>query len=368
MENNKLLNRWRLILGKNANEELELSEQYMQIEECLSFLYEGHEDSEDKRKGAGGKEKSKLTVPDWVGNVKKLFPKESAKILEKHAIEKYELKELLTNKEILENLEPNKELLKSILSFKKMMSEEVLETAKKIVKKIVDELKETMRSEIKSSVSGKLDKLTSGVIKSPSNLNVKKTIRKNLKNYNKEEQMIMVDKVYFYNRVKRYNPYEIIIAVDESGSMLDSVIHTAIMSSIFYSLPQFKTKLIIFDTEVVDLTDRIEDPVETLMKVQLGGGTHIAKALAYCESKIENPNKSIVVLVTDLYEGYGLSNLYAKCKDIIEGGSKLIILPSLDYEVNGVYDKKAAKVLANMGAHVLETTPEGLVNLICQIV
>ncbi|MGL4773494.1 MAG: VWA domain-containing protein, partial [Clostridium sp.] len=249
-----------------------------------------------------------------------------------------------------------------------MMNREVLSAAKEIVREIVRSLREKMEKDIRRTIGGKLNKYSNGFTKNPQNLNIKKTIKMNLKNYNIEKQELGIDKVYFYARTTNYNPYNIIIGVDESGSMLDSVIHSSIMASIFYHLPQFKTKLIIFDTEVVDLTEYVDDPVETLMSVQLGGGTNITKALSYCETLIENPMKSIIVLVTDLYEGYNTNLMYKKCKDIIEGGSKLIVVTSLDYEGNGYYNKEAAKKISKLGGYVLETNPEGLVELICKII
>ncbi|MGL5150090.1 MAG: VWA domain-containing protein [Clostridium sp.] len=361
MSNSEQVNRWRLILGKGSEENLDILEEYVGVNETLEFLY-------DRGKGSSNLSGRNLTVPLWINKVKKLFPKEGAKTLQHHALKEYNLKELLTNKDVLMSLEPNVDLLKSIMSVKSLMHNEVLITARGIVREIVKSLKEKMEKEIQKTIGGTLNKYTNGFIKSPQNLNIKKTIIKNLKNYDRENEIIGIDKVYFYGRSRNYNPYNIIIAVDESGSMLDSVIHSSIMASIFYYLPQFKTKLIIFDTQVVDLTEYVEDPVETLMSVQLGGGTNIAKALSYCEEIIDNPLKSIVVLVTDLYEGYDIKHLYKKCRDIIEGGSKLIVITSLDYECNGNYNKDAAKKISKLGGYVLETTPEGLVDLICKIV
>ncbi|MFQ7002119.1 MAG: VWA domain-containing protein, partial [Clostridium sp.] len=194
------------------------------------------------------------------------------------------------------------------------------------------------------------------------------TIKTNLKNFDTEENRLVVDKVYFNDRVKKYNPWNVIIAVDESGSMLDSVIHSAIMAGIFSKLPMLKTNLVIFDTEVVDLSGYIDEPVETLMSVQLGGGTNITKALQYCETLIENPHRTMVILVTDLYEGYGYGNMYATAKSIIESGAKLIVLTALDMEATPIYDKNAAQKMASLGAEVGAMTPGGLSEWIAKII
>ncbi len=148
--------------------------------------------------------------------------------------------------------------------------------------------------------------------------------------------------------------------MDESGSMLDSVIHSAVMAGIFARLPMLDTRLVIFDTQVVDLSAHLDDPVETLMSIQLGGGTYITGALQYCEGLIENPNRTMVVLVSDLCEGGSVAGLLGVSRDIIESGAKLICLTALDRDANPVYDRHTAQRLADLGAHVGAMTPEML--------
>ena len=205
-------------------------------------------------------------------------------------------------------------------------------------------------------------------MKSARNLDIKKTIRMNLKNYDAENRQLVLKNVYFNSRMKKYNQWRVIICVDESGSMLDSVIHSAIMAGIFSKLPMLDTRLVIFDTNVVDLSGYVEDPVETLMSVQLGGGTNIAGALSYCEGLIDFPFRTMVVLVTDLYEGGGYQRLYSTCKGIIESGAKLVVLTALDMDANPNYDRNAAAVLADMGAFVGAMTPEELAGWMGKII
>ena len=153
------------------------------------------------------------------------------------------------------------------------------------------------------SLLGSLDRNTPSHVKSMRNLDIRKTIRKNLSHYDPEEKRLVLEQVYFSSRTRKYNQWRVVIAVDESGSMLDSVIHSAVMAGIFARLPMLDTRLVIFDTQVVDLSAHLDDPVETLMSIQLGGGTYITGALQYCEGLIENPNRTMVVLVSDLCEG-----------------------------------------------------------------
>lgn len=369
------LNKWRLILGKYSDNQIGFKEEasslnYMDMDELLDYLYSREYGEEDgvRRERNGSLDPSNLTVPSWITKIREVFPKETVEILEKHALDKYELTELLTDKEVLEKLEPNKELLKNIIQMKHLMKGEILETAKEIVKKVADDIRKKLESDVKKAIVGRVNKNKSSLIKSSRNIDYKRTIKANLKNFDTEENRLVVDKVYFNDRVKKYNPWNVIIAVDESGSMLDSVIHSAIMAGIFSKLPMLKTNLVIFDTEVVDLSGYIDDPVTTLMSVQLGGGTNITKALQYCETLIENPHKTMVILVTDLYEGYGYGNMYATAKSIIESGAKLIVLTALDMEATPIYDKDAAQKMASLGAEVGAMTPGGLSEWIAKII
>ncbi|URZ00394.1 VWA domain-containing protein [Clostridium felsineum] len=365
------INKWRLILGKYSDSRIPFEEnnaKYIEMDDLLEFLYSREYSEKDGIKGRGSLAPSNLTVPKWITSIRKLFPKETVEIMEKHAIERYKLTEILTNKEVLEKLEPNRELLKSILQMKHLMQGEVLDAARVIVKKVAEDITKSIESDIKNSITGIINKNKSTTLKSSRNIDFKKTIKMNLKNYDIDKKTINVDKIYFNERVKRFNPWRIIIAVDESGSMLDSLIHSAIMAGIFSKLPMLKTNLVIFDTEVVDLTNYVEDAVETLMSVQLGGGTNITKALTYCEGLVENPHRTILVLVTDLYEGYRYNELYRRVKSIIESGTKLIVLTSLDIKAAPSYDKNAALNMTKLGAEVAAITPGRLADWIAKII
>ena len=346
----------RLEFGPGASLENGIS--CMDLEDVLDFLY-NREQGEDVRR-QGGSEASHLTAATWITRIRKLFPKETVEILERHALENYGMTELLTDKEVLEKLEPNQELLKTILQLKHLMKGDVLEEAKRIVKKVAEEIAEKLRQDIRRSLLGRVDRNSSSPIPSMRNLDIKKTIRKNLKHYDPEKERLMLERVYFNSRVRRFSKWRVVIAVDESGSMLDSVIHSAVMAGIFASLPMLDTRLVIFDTQVVDLSGYLDDPVTTLMSIQLGGGTYIAGALQYCESLIENPHKTMVVLVSDLCEGGSIQGLLGVSRGMIESGAKLICLTALDMEANPVYDRHTAQKLADLGAYVGAMTPEAL--------
>ncbi|MBQ9990898.1 MAG: VWA domain-containing protein [Lachnospiraceae bacterium] len=363
MREPNILNRWRLVLGRYAEKQISFTREiqgeslssYQEMDEVLDFLY-SREYGEDVRR-EGGTEGSRLTAATWIRKIRTLFPKETVEILERHALKTYGLTELLTDKTVLEKLEPNQELLESILQLKHLMKGEILEAARRIVKKVAEEIAEKLDREIRRSRLGRLDRNRPSNVPSIRNLDMQKTIQKNLKNYDRETGQLILERIYFSARTQKYNSWRMIIAVDESGSMLGSVIHSAIMAGIFARLPMLDTRLVIFDTQVVDLSAHLEDPVTTLMSIQLGGGTYIAGALQYCESLMENPHRTMVVLVSDLCEGGGVEGLIGTAAKIIESGAKLICLTALDKDANPSYDRRTGQMLADRGAYVGAMTP-----------
>lgn len=359
------LNRWRLVLGRNAEGAMPLtSARLSRMDDALDFLY-GREAGEDVRQG--GSEASNPTVAHWLSEVRTLFPQETAEILQRHALDRYQLTELLADREVLEKLEPNQALLETVLSLKHMMKGPVLDTARRIVDKVVRELTEKMEQDVRRSSLGKLDRSSRSSVRSIRNLDFKRTIRENLAHYDMENRRILLEKVHFNGRIKRYNPWQVVIAVDESGSMLSSIIHSAVMAGIFAKMPMLQTKLVIFDTSVVDLSGFADDPVQALMSIQLGGGTDIAGALRYCETLITKPHRTMLVLISDLCEGGPRQNLYGVCRDIIESGAKLIALTALDENAAPAYDRTVAQNLANLGAWVGAMTPAKLADFMANV-
>lgn len=362
-----VLNRWRLVLGPPAESAVPLQGSLaMQMDEALDFLYR-REAGQDERQETGGTGESQLTIPQWLQRVRTLFPQRTAQVLERHALDRYQLTELLTDPEILERMEPNQALLETILSLRPQMTGPVLAVARRIAAKVAEELTRKMEMDIRRSLLGRLRRDMSSPVPSVRNIDMQKTIRRNLKHYDPGQRRLVLEKVYFSARVKRFNTWRIVMAVDESGSMADAVIHSAIMAGIFSRMPMVDTKLVIFDTQIVDLSDRAADPVETLMSVQLGGGTNIGGALNYCQSLITNPHRTIVILVSDLCEGGPVASLYKVCSEILESGAKLAALTALDRNANPMYNRTVAAALAGMGAFVGALTPEQLGNYVGQM-
>lgn len=371
-DNHKTVNRWRLILGDFAESQLPLDPQHADMDKALYFLYNREYGSEqgmrDKDKSHAGRGGSMLTVPAWLKQVKKLFPQKTVEIMQKQALDKYNLTQLLTDESVLRQMEPNMNLLKNILSFRNMMPANVKKLAYTIVDQVIQDLRKKLEVQVKRTFYGKKLPMSNTSYRIARNFDFKQTVRKNMKNYSAEYGTVIPERLYFNQNIRRYNPWHIVILVDESGSMLDSVIYSAVMASIFAKMPFLSVKLVIFDTSVVDLSNHIDDPVSVLMKVQLGGGTDIHGALEYGKKLITEPQKSIVIMVSDLYDGNNYNYMYRSCRDILEAGSRMFILPALDYSGSPCYDKRAARYLASIGADVAAITPEELAEWIGKII
>ena len=363
------VNRWRLVLGSKADRSLPFEgndrdlKALGDMEELLDYLY-GNAQGDNVRSGSG---RSRLSAAGWINKVRTLFPRQTAEVLERHALEEFGMAELLTDKTVLEKMKPDMELLKTIMQLRHLMKGEVLETAKKAARQVAEELRQKLESSTRQALVGKLDRNTSSPVRSSRNLDIKKTVRRNLKNYDTERGELVLKEVCFSGRVKKYNKKTVILAVDESGSMAGSVIYSAVMAQIIAGLPFAEVRLVVFDTSIVDLSDIAGDPAEVLMSVQLGGGTNIAGALGYCESLIKTPGDSCVLVVTDLYEGGSRKALLNTSRSIIMSGAKLSFLTALDVDANPVYDKELGQRLADTGAFVGALTPDMLGDYIGRI-
>lgn len=355
--------RWRLVLGQGAEQLCGgLSGEDQIRDQCLNFLYDReYGGGRNVRAGEGqqgGLGESVLTVPDWINHVHNLFPKQTIERLEQDALERYQLDDMVTNAEVLARAQPNASLLKAVLRTKHLMNQDVLKIAQHLARQVVDELLKKLAQDVRNPFLGALDRNRRSYPKIAKNLDLKATIRRNLKHYDPDRRQLVIEAPWFYSRVRRQvDRWQIIILVDESGSMLDSVIHSAVTASIFFGLRTMRVHLCLFDTQVVDVTEHCTDPVETLMKVQLGGGTDIGQALRYAAELVDSPQRTIVVLITDFYEGAPLERLFGAAKRLLDGGVTLLGLAALDERAEPAYDRSVAARLVQMGAHVAAMTP-----------
>ena len=366
------LSRWRLVLGRFADNALPggLHGQQARMDRALDYLY-GREYANRGVRGGDGREgssdPSSLYLPDWIREIRDLFPADTVEIVEKHALDRYGMTDLVTDAEVLRKLDPSYELLKSVLTFRGMMKGDVLEVARSIIRKVVEDLKQKLAKDIRRVLWGKLSRQHRSPLKVARNLDIRRTIRDNLRHYDPKTKRLVLQRLHFFSRIQRHSPWHIIMAVDCSGSMVDSVIYSAVMAGIFRGLPSLKVNLVAFDTSVVDLSDEVDDPAELLMSVQLGGGTDIAGALGYCQSLVSQPNKTIVVLVTDFYEGGPPNGLIGTIRKLREAGVRVWGLAALDEKAQPVYDRQMAGRCVAAGAEVAALTPQRLAEWIGRI-
>ncbi|KAF0178491.1 MAG: VWA containing CoxE family protein [Limisphaerales bacterium] len=364
--------RWRLVLGRFAEQRLSLplSARDARMEAALDYLYSREYEGRGvrERQPAGTLDPSQLNIPTWLGEVRELFPRDVVEVIEKHALDRYGLTELVTDKETLEKLEPNMDLLKTLLTFRGHLQGEVLQTARRIIRQVVEELKRKLEAEVRRALAGRLNRFRHSPQKAAQNFDWRGTVRRNLKHFDPQRRQLILQEPRFFARNTRQLPWQVILCVDQSGSMADSVIHSAVMAGILAGLPLIRVKLVVFDTSIVDLSDHVEDPVEVLMSVQLGGGTDIGKALAYCEQLVENPHRTVVVLVSDFCEGASPAVLLNTCRRIRESGAKLLGLASLDQTATPIYDRAMADKLAEAGMEIAALTPKHLAEWLAKIV
>jgi hypothetical protein len=306
-------------------------------------------------------------VPDWINAVHTLFPQKTIERIERDALERYGINEMVTNPDLLRRARPSMSLLKAVLQTKHLMNQEVLALARTLVRKMVEELMEKLARPVQSAFLGAVDRHRRTRLKVAKNFDAETTIRRNLKRYDRESKRLFLETPYFFSRIRRQaDKWQVIILVDESGSMADSVIHSAVTAAIFFGIKTLRTHLCLFDTNVVDVTDQCNDPVETIMKVQLGGGTDIGGALAYAAGLVENPRRTIVVLITDFFEGGPVNRLFAVAKGLVESGVNLLGLAALDQRAQPNYDHATAQSLVDLGAHVAAMTPGELAEWVAQ--
>jgi hypothetical protein len=375
MSTSDRLVRWRLVLGQGAEEALgcSLEGRAAEQDQALGYLYDREYGPGRNVRGgsgsgtAGGLGDSQLTVPDWINAVHTLFPKKTIERIEKDALERYQLDEMVTNPDLLRRARPNMTLLKAVLHTKHLMNQEVLALARDLVRKVVDELMEKLARPVQSAFLGAVDRHRRTRLKVAKNFDAKTTIRRNLAHYDLETKQLYLETPFFFSRIRRQaDRWQIIILVDESGSMANSVIHAAVTAAIFFGIKTLRTHLCLFDTNVVDVTDHCNDPVETIMKVQLGGGTDIGGALAYAAGLVESPRRTIVVLISDFCEGAPRDRLLAVAKGLIESGVCLLGLAALDERGEPNYDRFMAENLVALGAHVAAMTPGELAEWVAQ--
>lgn len=352
------MRRWVLALGDEARSscpEVTLSEEDAGMSDALSLLYDHGGDGKGLRGGSGA---SSPRVARWLGDIRKYFPSTVVRAMQKDAFDRLYLKDMLLQPEMLESVQPDVNLVSTLMSLNGVIPPETRETARLVVRKVVDELLKQLEEPMRTAVSGALNRAVRSRRPRYAEIDWNRTIQANLRHWQQEYHTLVPESLIGYGRKARRPQREVILCIDQSGSMANSIVYSSIFGAVMASLPAVKTRLVVFDTSVVDLTDEMRDPVDVLFGVQLGGGTDINRAVGYCQSLISDPRNTVMVLISDLYEGGVERNLLQRANELVQSGVQFITLLALSNEGSPFYDRALAGKLSALGIPCFACTPD----------
>ncbi|MET7859557.1 VWA domain-containing protein [Streptomyces sp. NPDC005318] len=361
------LRRWRLVLGGDSAESTgcTLAGRDAAMDGALNALYggggrPGGRGGSDRSAGLGG---SAPAVARWLGDIRTYFPSSVVQVMQRDAIDRLGLSALLLEPEMLEAVEADVHLVGTLLSLNKAMPETTKETARAVVRKVVDGLEKRLATRTRATLTGALDR--SAKVNRPRHRDIDwdRTIRANLKNYlplpgGDGAGTVVPERLIGYGRAAQAVKKDVILCIDQSGSMAASVVYASVFGAVLASMRTLRTRLVVFDTAVVDLTDQLDDPVDVLFGTQLGGGTDINRALAYCQSRITRPAETVVVLISDLYEGGIRNEMLKRVAAMKASGVQFVTLLALSDEGAPAYDRDHAAALGALGAPAFACTPD----------
>lgn len=347
--------RWRLILGESpkANSLKNWSETDEKMQQCLADLYHA-----DRPNSKGGLGRSSPKVTQWLGDIRQYFPSSVVKIIQKDALERLNLQQMLLEPELLANVEVDIHLVSTLIQLNHLIPEKTKETARIVVGQLVEEIERRLKQKMQEAVRGSINR--SAHTRRPKRLqdiNWKRTIQANLKHWQEEYKTIIPHELHGHPR-QRSSLKDIVLCVDQSGSMAPSVIYSSVFAAVLASIRAVTTQMIVFDTELADLTPLLEDPVDVLFGTQLGGGTDIAKAIKFCRTKITRPEDTIFVLISDLCEGGDAKQMLKQVAEMLDSGVQVIALLALSDEGAPWYDTEHAQIFTNMGIPTFACTPD----------
>ncbi|RYL26268.1 VWA domain-containing protein [Acinetobacter piscicola] len=356
--------RWRLILGQRPEQS---SPEYWSSDDenmfqCLDVLYN------TQQQQRGGLGRSSPRIAKWLGDIRQYFPSSVVQIIQKDALERLNLQEMLLEPELLENIEVDIHLVSTLIGLNHLMPDQTKETARIVVRKLVEEIERRLKQSLEQAIQGSVNR--SAHTRRPKriqDINWHRTIQANLKHWQEEYKTIIPEQLHGHPR-QRSSLKDIVLCVDQSGSMAPSVVYSSIFAAVMASIRAVTTQMVVFDTQIVDLTPLLEDPVDVLFGTQLGGGTDIAKAIKYCRSKITRPEETIFVLVTDLCEGGSEQQLFKQVAEMLNSGVQIITLLALSDEGTPYYDRENAQKFAALGIPTFACTPDQFPELMAKAI
>ena len=360
--------RWRLLLGSAAQDSLDapLGAQDRAVDAALGALYDGGNPQRAGRSGprTAGLGASAPNVARWLGDIRTYFPSSVVHVMQRDAIDRLNLRQLLLEPEMLQTVEPDVHLVGTLLSLNRVMPETTKATARIVVRCVVAEIERRIANRTRVAVSGAVSRAARTRRPKWRDLDLNRTIAANLKNYLPEHRTVVPERLVGYGRRQQVVARDVVLAIDQSGSMASSVVYASVFGAVLASIRSLRTSLVVFDTAVVDLTDQLSDPVEVLFGTQLGGGTDINKATAYCQGLVVRPRDTILVLVSDLIEGGVRDELLSRVAALRAAGVVVVVLLALSDEGAPVYDKENAAALASLGVPAFACTPDAFPELL----
>ncbi|MFC4160313.1 VWA domain-containing protein [Chitinimonas lacunae] len=352
------LRRWRLVLGGPADGEgsgrCELNGDDLAMDRALTALYDQTRAEAQRRGGLGS---SAPAVSRWLGDIRKYFPSSVVKVMQQDALEKLDLRRMLLEPEMMEAVTPDVHLAATLISLADVMPAQVKETARVVVGKVLAELERRLAEPLRSAITGSLNRAVRNQRPRHSEIDWNRTIRANLKHYQPNYRTVVPERLIGYGR-KRSSLRDVVLCIDQSGSMASSVVYASVFGAVLASLKSISTKLVLFDTAIVDLSDQLDDPVDVLFGVRLGGGTDINLALGYCQSLVRRPDDTVLILISDLYEGGNEREMLQRAAALVHSGVQVISLLALSDDGRPAYDHNMARQYANLGIPTFACTPD----------
>ncbi|MEU2125671.1 VWA domain-containing protein [Nocardia niwae] len=351
--------RWRLVLGAAAEEGLGGlgSGADAAMDRALSALYNTDEETSPGKR-TGGLQGSAPRVARWLGDIRSYFPASVVEVMQRDAVERLDLTQLLLEPELLEAVEPDVHLVGTLLSLNRVMPETTKATARMVVEKVVREIEQRVAAHTVAAVSGALNRAARVTRPRLRDIDWDRTIRKNLATYLPEHRTVIPERLVGYGRKAQAVRRDVVLAIDQSGSMAASVVYASVFGAVLASMRSLRTSMVVFDTEIVDLTDKLDDPVEVLFGTQLGGGTDINRALAYCQSLVTRPADTLFVLISDLYEGGIRDEMLRRVRTMRDSGVQVVVLLALSDDGAPAFDHDNAAALAALDIPAFACTPD----------
>ena len=366
MSQTEQLSRWRLILGAETEQSFSgmggapLSQEELLMDSALGAIYGGPGEGFGESGRGAGKGPSSPVISKWLGDLRSLFDPETVAVVQNDAIERKGLKQLLLEPELLDTLEPDLNLASTLLMLKDQIPKKSKESARAFIRKIVEEINRLLENDTRRAVAAALNRRAHSPLPSAAALDFPYTIRRNLKNYNKELGAILPERVWFFDRSSRVNRWHVILDIDQSGSMGQSILYSSVMACVLASMSAVRTSVVAFDTQIMDLTPLCADPVDLLFGFQMGGGTDIAKSIAYCQGLIESPAKTLFFLISDLDEGGNRAALLRRLEELKASGATVVVLLAIADGGKPYYDAQTAQRVAAMDIPCFACAPEKL--------